>query len=62
MKHLDTIQRDMLKKIKIIKWHTDSEIETRKAERQKTILENKGYTLLSEECGLFVGKLVYKLN
>lgn len=56
------IQKDLLKRVKIIKWHTDSEIELRKAERQKTMLENKGYSLISEECGLFTAKLVYKLN
>ncbi len=59
---MDTIQKDMLKRVKIIKWRTDSEIETRKAERQKTMLENKGYALISESCGLFTGRLVYRIN
>ena len=59
---MDKIQQSLLKRVKIIKWHTDSEIETRKVEKQKTRLENAGYSLISEECGLFVGKLVYKLN
>jgi len=59
---MDTIQKELLKRVKIIKWRVDSEIELRKAERQKTMLENKGYTLIGEDIGMFTGKLIYKLN
>lgn len=59
---MDTIQKELLKRVKIIKWRVDSEVELRKAERQKTMLENKGYTLIGEDIGMFTGKLIYKLN
>jgi hypothetical protein len=61
MNQLDTIQKEVLKKVKIIQWRVDSEIELRKAEKAKTRLENAGYTLISESIGMFIGKLVYKI-
>ena len=59
---MDTIQKELLKRVKIIKFRTDSELSIRKAEKQKTMLENKGYSLISTNSGLFNSQLVYKLN
>lgn len=45
---------------KKIYFRTDSELQIREAEKIKARLENEGFNLLHEECGMFHGKFIYK--
>jgi hypothetical protein len=50
------------KNYKFIKVDLSNETSIRKAERLKASYENKGYTLISEEVGMFHAKFIYKIN
>lgn len=45
---------------KTIQWNSDNALELTQAERAKSRLENKGYSLYGQDIGLFTAKLFYK--